>query len=224
MGRAALDWRPSPSHGEIDASYTTPALAACRRTVRAWRDAHRLSTGATAKAASTWAGACATWSTTSRPASASMVSTTRSIPDPAGGTVAALRDRSRGGARLNNIQDQTDYSCPMARHTTYWSWRRASGKRDRRVHVGARGRGLRVNMADDSDHAATVLWHHGITPVTGRGAAPEQGVGRPRALLLPQRLARRRVVRRRGLQFLLRPFEAATPRRTRTSSLWRRMR
>jgi hypothetical protein len=72
----------------------------------------------------------------------------------------------RGEGRLNNIQDQTDYYRPLARHTTYWAWAQSQWRSGLAAYMwdhsaGALGR----DMLDENDKASTVLWHSGITPI-----------------------------------------------------------
>jgi hypothetical protein len=72
----------------------------------------------------------------------------------------------RGEARVNNIQDQTDYYRPLARHTTYWAWAQSAWRSGIAAYMwdhsaGALGR----DMQDENDKASTVLWHSGIPPL-----------------------------------------------------------
>ncbi len=72
----------------------------------------------------------------------------------------------RGGARLNNIQDQTDYYLPLARHTTYFEWAMSEWGSGLSRYLWDRASGpLGVDMGDENDKAGTVLWHEDVASV-----------------------------------------------------------
>lgn len=72
----------------------------------------------------------------------------------------------RGDGRVNNIQDQTDYFRPLARHTTYWAWAQSEWDSGIAAYVWEHAAGaLGKDMGDENDKASTVLWHRGIPPV-----------------------------------------------------------
>ena len=179
LGLAAIAF-----HGEIDASYTTPALARADELYRAWRDAHLAADGCYSEG-SLYVG----WSMRNLVyyfAARKRFDGFDYALDPLIRRVELWQPYEidpRGGARLNNIQDQTDYFLPMARHTTYWSWAQSEWGSAIAAYmwehaVGAFG----VNMGDDSDHAATVLWHHGITPRNPGEVLPRSKVWEDRGL------------------------------------------
>ena len=80
----------------------------------------------------------------------------------------------RGGARVNNIQDQTDYYRPLARHTTYWAWAQREWRSGIAAYMWDHSAGeFGTDMLDENDKASTVLWHDGIAPLNP-GAALER--------------------------------------------------
>ena len=81
----------------------------------------------------------------------------------------------RGGARVNNIQDQTDYYRPLARHTTYWAWAQREWRSGIAAYMWDHSAGpFGADMQDENDRASTVLWHDGIAPLNP-GAALARG-------------------------------------------------
>ncbi len=65
----------------------------------------------------------------------------------------------RGGARLNNLNDQSDYFLPLARHATYFEWASQEwGSSLSRYIVEHSVGSFGVEIGDDADKAATVLW------------------------------------------------------------------
>lgn len=72
----------------------------------------------------------------------------------------------RGQARLNNVQDQTDYLKPFARHTTYFDWAMSEWGSGLARYLWDRSAGpLGVDMLDENDKAATVFWYVPVLPV-----------------------------------------------------------
>lgn len=89
----------------------------------------------------------------------------------------------RGGARLNNIQDQTDYFLPLARHTTYFDWAMSEWGSGLSHYLWHRAAGpLGVNLEDENDKAATVLWHQDVTSVNPGTILPESALWESRGL------------------------------------------
>jgi hypothetical protein len=90
---------------------------------------------------------------------------------------------TRGGARVNNVQDQTDYFRPFARHTTYWAWAQSEWGSHLAAYMwdhsaGPYGR----DMLDENDKASTVLWHRNLTPVNPGTMLPRSHVWEDRGL------------------------------------------
>jgi len=90
---------------------------------------------------------------------------------------------TRGDARVNNIQDQTDYYRPFARHTTYWAWAQSEWGSHLAAYMwdhsaGQYGR----DMLDENDKASTVLWHRNLTPVNPGTVLPRSHVWEDRGL------------------------------------------
>ncbi|HKW13914.1 MAG TPA: T9SS type A sorting domain-containing protein, partial [Candidatus Krumholzibacteria bacterium] len=88
-----------------------------------------------------------------------------------------------GGGRVNNIQDQTDYFRPLARHTTYWAWAQSEWGSHLAAYMwdhsaGAYGK----DMLDENDKASTVLWHRNLTPVNPGTVLPRSHVWEDRGL------------------------------------------
>jgi FlgD Ig-like domain/Heparinase II/III-like protein len=89
----------------------------------------------------------------------------------------------RGGARLNNIQDQTDYFLPLARHTTYWDWAMSSWGSPIAAYVWQHAAGIYGHdMMDAADKCGTVLWHQPIGPVNPSTLLPASAVWEDRGL------------------------------------------
>jgi FlgD Ig-like domain len=89
----------------------------------------------------------------------------------------------RGDARMNNIQDQTDYFRPLARHATYFEWALSEWASPLSAYLwdhseGAYGR----DMGDEADKAATVLWHRQVTPVNPSTVLPKSWLSTARGL------------------------------------------
>lgn len=89
----------------------------------------------------------------------------------------------RGGARLNNIQDQTDYFLPLARHTTYFEWAMSEWGSGLSRYIWDRASGpLGVDLADENDKAATVLWHQDVPSVNPGTILPASALWKSRGL------------------------------------------
>jgi hypothetical protein len=89
----------------------------------------------------------------------------------------------RGGARLNNIQDQSDSPLPLARHTTYWDWAMSEWGSGIAAYVWEHAAGAYgYDMLDDADKAATVLWHREIAPANPGTLLPPSAVWEARGL------------------------------------------
>ena len=89
----------------------------------------------------------------------------------------------RGGARLNNIQDQTDFFLPLARHATYFNWAMSEWGSGLSRYLWDRASGpLGVDMGDENDKAATVLWHQDVASVNPGSILPESALWESRGL------------------------------------------
>jgi tetratricopeptide (TPR) repeat protein len=89
----------------------------------------------------------------------------------------------RGGARLNNIQDQSDFFLPLARHTTYFEWAMSEWGSGLSRYLWDRASGpLGVDMGDENDKAATVLWHQDVASVNPGTILPESALWESRGL------------------------------------------
>lgn len=89
----------------------------------------------------------------------------------------------RGGARLNNIQDQSDFFLPLARHTTYFEWAMSEWGSGLSRYLWDRASGpLGVDMGDENDKAATVLWHQDVASVNPETILPESALWESRGL------------------------------------------
>jgi hypothetical protein len=89
----------------------------------------------------------------------------------------------RGGARLNNIQDQTDFFLPLARHTTYFDWAMSEWGSGLSHYLWHRASGpLGADMGDENDKAATVLWHQDVPSVNPGTILPEGALWESRGL------------------------------------------
>lgn len=89
----------------------------------------------------------------------------------------------RGGARLNNIQDQSDYYLPLARHTTYFDWAMSEWGSGLARYIWDRAAGpLGVDMEDENDKAATVLWHQDTAAVNPGAILPKSALWESRGL------------------------------------------
>ena len=72
----------------------------------------------------------------------------------------------RGNARVNNMNDQTDYYRPLARHSTYSAWAQSAWGSGIAAYMWEHSAGpLGKDMLDENDKASTVLWHAGVAPV-----------------------------------------------------------
>ncbi len=89
----------------------------------------------------------------------------------------------RGGARLNNIQDLTDYYLPLARHTTYLEWAMSEWGSGLARYIWDRASGpLGVDLGDENDKAATVLWHEDVPSINPGTILPESALWKGRGL------------------------------------------
>ncbi|HXV12698.1 MAG TPA: FlgD immunoglobulin-like domain containing protein [Candidatus Krumholzibacteria bacterium] len=89
----------------------------------------------------------------------------------------------RGGARMNNIQDQTDYFLPLARHTTYFDWAMSEWGSGLSRYLWDRASGpLGVDMGDENDKAGTVLWHQDVASVNPGTLLPRSMLWESRGL------------------------------------------
>jgi hypothetical protein len=178
LGLAAIAF-----HEEIAASYTTAALTAADETFAAWRSAH-LDDGCYSEG-SLYIG----WSMRNLIYYFAARKRFDGVDFAFDGTVRAVENwvpyelDPRGGGRLNNIQDQTDYFLPLARHTTYWSWAQSAWGSAIAAYVWEHAAGAYgADMGDESDHAATVLWHTGVAPRNPGEVLPASRVWEKRGL------------------------------------------
>ncbi len=89
----------------------------------------------------------------------------------------------RGDARVNNIQDETDYFRPFARHTTYWAWAQSEWGSQLAAYMWQHSAGTYGHdMLDENDKASTVLWHRNLTPVNPSTVLPRSHVWEDRGL------------------------------------------
>jgi hypothetical protein len=89
----------------------------------------------------------------------------------------------RGGARLNNIGDQTDFFLPLARHTTYLDWATSEWGSGLSRYLWERASGpFGVDMGDENDKAGTVLWHQDVTAVNPGTILPKSVLWASRGL------------------------------------------
>lgn len=89
----------------------------------------------------------------------------------------------RGGARLNNIQDQTDYFLPLAFHTTYFDWAMSEWGSGLARYIWDHATGpFGVDIGDENDKAATVLWHQDVAPVNPATILPKSALWQSRGL------------------------------------------
>ncbi len=89
----------------------------------------------------------------------------------------------RGGARMNNIQDQTDYFLPLARHTTFLDWAMSEWGSGIARYIWDRAAGpLGVDLGDENDKAATVLWHQDVASVNPGTTLPKSALWESRGL------------------------------------------
>lgn len=89
----------------------------------------------------------------------------------------------RGGGRLNNIQDQTDYFLPLAHHTTYFDWAMSEWGSGLARYIWDRAAGpLGVDLGDENDKAATVFWHQDVAPVNPGTVLPKSSLWESRGL------------------------------------------
>jgi hypothetical protein len=89
----------------------------------------------------------------------------------------------RGGARLNNIQDHSDYFLPLARHATFWDWSMSAWGSEIAAYVWEHAAGAYgYDMLDDADKAATALWHREIAPRNPAELLPLSAVWESRGL------------------------------------------
>jgi hypothetical protein len=89
----------------------------------------------------------------------------------------------RGEGRVNNMNDQTDYFRPLARHTTYWDWAQSEWGSGIAAYMWEHSAGVYgKDMLDENDKAATVLWHTGVAPVNPVTVLPKSRVWEDRGL------------------------------------------
>lgn len=90
---------------------------------------------------------------------------------------------TRGGGRVNNIQDQTDYWRPLARHSTYWAWAQSEWGSGLAAYMWEHSAGqYGKDMLDENDKASTVLWHANLVPVNPGTLLPHSHVWEDRGL------------------------------------------
>ena len=89
----------------------------------------------------------------------------------------------RGGGRANNIQDQTDYYLPLARHTSYWVWAESQWNSGIAAYMFDHCADVYGHdMQDENDKAATVLWYTNVAPVNPGTVLPRSHVWEDRGL------------------------------------------
>lgn len=89
----------------------------------------------------------------------------------------------RGGARLNNLGDLTDYFHPLARHTAYFDWAMSEWGSGLSRYLWDRASGpLGVDMGDENDKAGTVLWHQDVPSVNPGTILPRSVLWESRGL------------------------------------------
>jgi hypothetical protein len=89
----------------------------------------------------------------------------------------------RGGARLNNLNDQTDFYHPLARHTTYFDWALSGWDSGLARYMWDRSCGpLGIDMKDENDKASTVLWYKSIASINPGTILPKGLVWQSRGL------------------------------------------
>jgi hypothetical protein len=90
---------------------------------------------------------------------------------------------TRGDGRVNNIQDQTDYFRPFARHTTYWAWAQSEWGSNLAAYMWDHSAGqYGKDMLDENDKASTVLWHQNLAPINPGNLLPRSHVWEDRGL------------------------------------------
>jgi hypothetical protein len=178
LGLAAIAF-----HDEIAASYTGAALARADELFTAWRNAH-LADGCYSEG-----GLYIGWSLRNLIYYFAARKRFDGVDYAYDGGIRAVENwmpyelDPRGEGRLNNIQDQTDYFRPLARHTTYWSWAQSAWSSRVAAYVWDHAAGAYgSDLGDDTDHAATVLWHTGVTPRNPGEVLPVSRVWEERGL------------------------------------------
>jgi hypothetical protein len=184
MVSAALGLASIAFQDELPAADTDAARAAADDFYHAWRDT-QLSTDGCYREGTLYAG----WSTRNL---IYYFAARKRFDGVDYGTDPAIRaiERwfpyeldTRGDARVNNIQDQTDYYRPFARHSTYWAWAQSEWGSHLAAYMwdhsaGPYGR----DMLDENDKAATVLWHQNLAPVNPGTMLPRSHVWEDRGL------------------------------------------
>lgn len=162
LGLAGISFRD-----EIPASSTDAALAAAEYFFLAWRDAHLANDGCY-REGTLYSG----WSLRNLIyyfAARKRFDGLDHALDPAIRAVERWEPYEldpRGDARVNNIQDQTDYFRPLARHTTYWAWAQSEWSSQLAAYMWEHSAGqYGKDMLDENDKASTVLWHRNLAPV-----------------------------------------------------------
>jgi hypothetical protein len=148
-------------HAELHPDTVTLALAAADRLYGAWREAHAEKGGANREGA-----LYGLWSL--RHLAYFFHARARYDSFPYADTIEirnmerwlAYEIDPRGGARLNNIQDCTDYHLPLARHTTYFDWAQSAWGSRLSAFLWEQAAGAGgYDHGDEADKAGTVLWH-----------------------------------------------------------------
>lgn len=89
----------------------------------------------------------------------------------------------RGDARLNNCNDQTDALKPLGRHTTYFDWAMSEWGSQLSRYLWDRSAGpFGVDMLDENDKAATVLWYVPVLAVNPGTLLPKSHLWPSRGL------------------------------------------
>jgi hypothetical protein len=89
----------------------------------------------------------------------------------------------RGGARLNNLNDQTDFYHPLARHTTFFNWALSGWNSGLARYMWDRSCGpLGIDMQDENDKASTVLWYKSVASINPGSVLPKSLVWQSRGL------------------------------------------
>ncbi len=175
MVAAALGLGAIAFHDELDAAVVDPALARTDALFGAWRDAQIEGDGAYREGAlyACWSLRNLVYYFEARLRfDGTDYTHNTSLVDMADWLVYELDPR--GDARLNNIQDLTDYFRPLARHTTYLEWALKHWASPVAAYLwdhaaGAYGR----DMGDEADKAATVLWHRSVPVVNPATLLPK---------------------------------------------------
>jgi hypothetical protein len=184
MVSAALGLASICFQDEVPASVTESARAAADDFYHAWRDAH-LSNDGCYREGTLYAG----WSLRNLIyyfAARKRFDGVNYALDPAIRAVerwVPYELDTRGGGRVNNIQDQTDYFRPLARHTTYWAWAQSEWGSRLAAYMWEHSAGqYGKDMLDENDKASTVLWHRNLAPVNPGTVLPRSHVWEDRGL------------------------------------------